>query len=63
MTSLSQYFMATDVSATGISSFTVAFLTTWTMLVCLKRVGNTEWVGEMLKMSVKTLNSWSVQEL
>ena len=62
MTSLSKHFMATDVSAMGLSSFRqVAFVSlgTGTMVVCLKHVGITESIRDMLKMSVKTPASWS----
>ena len=57
--------MATDVSATGRSSFrqvTLVFLGTGTMVVCLKHVGITDSDRERLKMSVKTLASWSCSE-
>ena len=30
------------------------------MVVCLKHVGITDWVGEMLTMSVKSLASWLI---
>ena len=61
MTNLSKYFMATDVSAMGQWSFrqvTFVSLGTGTMVVCLKLVGITD--RERLKMSLKTLASWSV---
>jgi hypothetical protein len=51
-----------DVSATGRWSFrqvTLVFLGTGSMVVCLKHVGVTDWVREMLKLSVKTLAIWS----
>ena len=54
--------MATDVSPMGRQSFrqvTFAFLDTGTMVVCLKHVGITDLVRERLKMSIKTLASWS----
>ena len=56
--------MATDVSATGRESFrqvTLVFLGTATMVVCFKHVGITDSDRERLKMSVKTLSSWSVR--
>ena len=35
------------------------FLGTWTKAVCLKHVGNTDSIWDMLKLSVKTPDSWS----
>ena len=63
MTSLSTHFFATDVSAIGRWSFrqvTLVFLGSGTIVVCLKHVGITDSDRERLKMSVKTLASWSV---
>jgi hypothetical protein len=61
MTSLSKYFMATDMNATEqqqtFKQVTFAFLATGTMVVCLKHVGTTDLVRERLEMSVKTLAS------
>ena len=61
-TSLSKHFMAIYVSALGRQSFrqvTLLFLGTGTMVVCLKHVGITDPGRERLKISVKTLASWS----
>ena len=58
--------MSTDVSATGRLLFrqvTFASLGTGTMVVYLKHVGITNSVKERLKMSVKTLASWSAHAL
>ena len=66
MTSLSKHFMATDVSATNLQSFRhviLVFLGTGSMVVCLKNVGLTDLDKEMLRISVKTLASWSVHAL
>ena len=65
MTSLSKHFIASDVSATGchLCRLPFAFLGTGTMMVCLKHVGIADSVRERLKMSVKTLASWSVHAL
>jgi hypothetical protein len=66
MTSLSKHFMAIGVRVTGRKSFiqvSLVFLGTGTMVVCLKHVGITDWIRERLKMSVKTLASWSVHAL
>ena len=66
MTSLSKHFMATDVSAMGQLSFrqvTLVSLGTGSMEVCLKHVGITDSDNEKLKMSVKTLASWSAHVL
>ena len=60
MTSLSEHFMATDVSATGQDSYrqvTLEFLGTGTMVVCFKYVGITDSDRERLKMAVKTVDS------
>ena len=66
MTRLSKHCMATGVSAAGLKSFrqvTFAFLGRGTMVVCLKHVGITDSDKERLKMSVKTLASWSAYAL
>jgi predicted peroxiredoxin len=55
MTCLSKNFMATDVSAMG-QQVTLVFLSTGTMVVCLKHVGITDSDRERLEMSVKTLS-------
>jgi hypothetical protein len=57
--------MATDLSATGLKTFrqvTFAFLSTGTMVVCLKHVGITDSIRERLKISVKTPTSWSAHD-
>ena len=66
MTSLSKYFMATDVSSKRLLSYrqvTFASLGTGTMVVCLKHVGITDSDRERLKMSEKTRDSWSAHVL
>ena len=53
--------MATDVSATGLYSFrqvSFVFLGSGNIVVCLKHVGITDSIRDMLKMSVKTPASW-----
>jgi hypothetical protein len=50
MTSLSKHFMAT-----------LVFLGSGTMVLCLKHAGITDLDRERLKMSVKTLASWSAR--
>ena len=49
--------LTTDVSGSHIVKFTLAFLGTRSMVVCLKHVGITDWVRERLNMSAKTLVS------
>jgi hypothetical protein len=66
LTSLSKHFIIADVSATGRSSFrqvTLELLGKVTMVVSLKHVGITDCDKERFKMSVKTLDSWSVHAL
>ena len=41
----------------------VTFLGTGIMVFCLKYVDITDWVRERLKMSVKTLTSWSANAM
>ena len=64
MNSLSKHFVATDISAKERKSFwqfTLVFLDTGTMVVCLNHVGIIDSDRERLKMSLKTLTSWSAE--